>query len=146
MAHIRVRARIEAPPAAVWAELSDIARHVEWMADAVEIRFTGDRQRGVGTTFDCVTKVGPLRTVDRMAVTSWVEDREIGVRHEGLVTGDGRFTLEPSPDGDGTIVTWSEDLRFPWYAGGAVTAFLARPVLRRIWRGNLRRLAERSQP
>jgi carbon monoxide dehydrogenase subunit G len=144
VAHIRVRASIEASPAAVWAELSDIASHVEWMADAVEIRFTGDRRRGVGTTFDCVTKVGPLRTVDRMAVTSWVEGREIGVRHEGLVTGEGRFTLE-EVGGDRTAVSWSEQLRFPWYLGGPVTALVARPVLRRIWRGNLRRLAARCE-
>jgi hypothetical protein len=148
VARIRVRAVIDAPPAVVWAELADIASHVTWMADAVEIRFTGDRREGVGTSFECVTRVGPLRTVDRMAVTSWVGDREIGVRHEGLVTGDGRFTLEQAsrgrPDrGEQTVVAWSERLRFPWYVGGPVTALLAKPVLHRVWRGNLRRLAAR---
>jgi hypothetical protein len=148
VARIRVRAVVDAPPAVVWAELADIASHVTWMADAVEIRFTGDHREGVGTTFDCVTRVGPLRTVDRMAVTSWVAGREIGVRHEGLVTGDGRFTLErtdrgQADRGEQTVVAWSERLRFPWYVGGPVTALLAEPVLRRIWRGNLRRLAAR---
>jgi len=148
VARIRVRAVVDAPPEVVWAELADIASHITWMADAVEIRFTGDRREGVGTTFDCVTRVGPLRTVDRMAVTSWVEGREIGVRHEGLVTGDGRFTLERASRsdrdrGEQTVVAWSERLRFPWYVGGPVTALLAKPVLRRIWRGNLRGLAAR---
>jgi hypothetical protein len=152
VARILVRAGIDAPPATVWAELSDISSHVEWMADAATITFTGDRRQGVGTTFDCVTKVGPLRTVDRMAVTSWSEGREIGVRHDGLVTGEGAFTLAPGDgDGDdganggGTTVTWSEELLFPWYVGGPVTAFLAAPVLRWIWRGNLRRLAARCE-
>ena len=65
MARIQVQRVIDAPTDVVWTELSDIASHVEWMADAAAIRFTGDRHRGVGTTFDCVTKVGPLRTVDR---------------------------------------------------------------------------------
>jgi hypothetical protein len=130
----------------VWDELSDIASHVHWMADAAS-----DRHRGVGTTFDCVTKVGPLRTVDRMAVTSWRDGHEIGVRHEGLVTGDGRLTLEPAgPDlsdpPDRSAVSWSERLRFPWYLGGPITALLAKPVLRHIWRGNLRRLAARCEP
>jgi hypothetical protein len=148
VARIRVRAVIDAPPAVVWAALADIASHVTWMADAVAIRFTGDRREGVGTTFDCVTRVGPRRTGDRMAVTRWVEGREIGVRHEGLVTGDGRFTLERASRGrrdrgEQTVVAWSERLRFPWYVGGPVTALLAKPVLRRIWRGNLRRLAAR---
>jgi carbon monoxide dehydrogenase subunit G len=145
MARIQVQRVIDAPTDVVWTELSDIASHVEWMADAAAIRFTGDRHRGVGTTFDCVTKVGPLRTVDRMAVTSWVEGREIGVRHEGLVTGEGRFTLrrEVQDQDELTVVAWSERLLFRWYVGGPVTAVLAKPVLRRIWQGNLRRLAAR---
>ena len=142
MARIRVRALVDAPPARVWAELADIASHVEWMADAVAIRFTSDRHEGVGTTFDCVTRVGPFRTVDRMAVTSWREGHEIGVRHEGLVTGEGEFTLSPTPLG-GTAISWTERLRFPWYIGGPLTALLAKPILHHLWRTNLRRLATR---
>lgn len=142
MARLRVQATIDAPAGVVWAELADIASHVEWMADAVALRFTSDRHAGVGTTFDCETRVGPLRTLDRMAVTSWIEGREIGVRHEGLVTGEGRFTLHAEPD-DRTTISWSERLRFPWYLGGPLTALAASPVLRRIWHANLRRLATR---
>jgi hypothetical protein len=143
--HIEVRATIDASPTAVWAELSDIGSHVEWMADAASIRFTSDRHQGVGTTFDCVTRVGPLRTVDRMAVTSWREGHEIGVHHEGLVTGEGRFVLEPDGSAERTTVSWAERLAFPWYLGGPVTATVAQPVLRRIWQGNLRRLAARCE-
>jgi hypothetical protein len=139
---LTVRLVVDAPPALVWAELADIQSHVTWMADAVALRFTGERHRGVGTTFECVTKVGPLRTVDRMEVTSWREGREIGVRHTGLITGEGRFVLRPIRR-DRTRITWTERLRFPWHLGGPVTAALVRPVLRRIWRGNLRRLAAR---
>lgn len=136
---------VDAPVSAVWHDLADIARHVEWMGDAESIRFVGEQRAGVGTRFDCVTRVGPLRTVDRMEVTGWRDGREIGVRHEGLVKGEGRFALDPvEPDG-GTKVTWTEELRFAWYLGGWVTVLLARPVLRRIWRGNLRRLAARVE-
>lgn len=143
MARIRLRTNVKAPPATVWRELADIARHVEWMADAESIEFTTDQRRGVGTTFDCETKVGPLRTRDRMEVTRWTEGRELGVRHSGIVTGEGVFRLRSRRRGRRTQLDWTERLRFPWYLGGPVTAFVARPVLRRIWRGNLRRLAER---
>jgi carbon monoxide dehydrogenase subunit G len=142
VARIRVERVVDAPPATVWDRLADIADHVSWMADAVAIRFTGDRRRGVGTAFTCETRVGPLRTLDVMEVTDWEEGRLIGVRHAGVVTGTGRFLLGPEPGGRSRVV-WEEDLRFPWWLGGPVGAVLGRPVLRRLWRGNLRRLAER---
>ena len=140
MGRIRVRTTIDATPATVWARLSDIADHVSWMADAAAIRFTGDRRTGVGTTFECDTRVGPLRTTDVMEVTEWRERRAIGVRHVGLVTGTGRFVLRRARRGR-TRLTWDEDLRFPWWLGGAVGAGAASPVLRAVWRGNLRRFA-----
>jgi hypothetical protein len=145
VSRLTVRTVVDAPPAAVWPELADIQSHVTWMADAVALHFTGERRRGVGTTFECVTRVGPFRTVDRMEVTSWREGREVGVRHTGLITGEGRFVLRPVRRGR-TRITWTERLRFPWYLGGPLAATLAKPVLRRIWRANLRRLARRVTP
>ena len=127
---------IDAPPEVVWAAVRDIRSHVDWMADAESITFTSE------TTFNCVTKVGPFRTVDRMEIVEWDEGRAIGIRHVGLVRGTGRFTLRRTWRGR-TRFTWAERLRFPWWMGGPVGAFVAKPVLRRVWRGNLRRL--RSQ-
>lgn len=141
-----MRRLIKAPPDAVWRELSDLPSHVEWMADAESIEFSGKQRRGVGTIFDCATRIGPLRTRDRMEVTRWTEGRELGVRHVGLVTGEGVFSLRSRRRGRRTQLDWTERLRFPWYLGGPVTGLLAKPVLRSIWRGNLRRLAARVTP
>ena len=133
---IRVGIDIDAPVAAVWSYVSDIPSHVEWMADARSITFTSP------STFDCLTVVGPFRMVDRMEIVEWEEGAVIGIRHVGLVRGEGRFTLGPSASG-GTTFEWDEQLRFPWWLGGVVGAWLARPVLRRIWRRNLAALASR---
>jgi carbon monoxide dehydrogenase subunit G len=139
---IRVEVKIDAPPAAVWARLADIADHVTWMADAAAIRFVGDRRAGVGTTFECETRIGPLRTLDVMEVTEWREPEVLGVRHRGLFTGTGAFRLRPdTADAGGTRLAWEEDLRFPWWLAGPLGALVARPVLRAVWRRNLRRLA-----
>ncbi len=127
-----------APPARVWEIVEPIERHVDWMADAVAITFRSGRTRGTGTSFDCVTKVGPITLVDAMVVTEWEPGHVMGIEHRGLVTGTGRFTLEAV--GTGTRFTWAEELRFPWWMGGAVGAWSARPVLRAIWRRNLRGL------
>jgi carbon monoxide dehydrogenase subunit G len=142
VSRIRVRTTIDAPPPAVWRRLADIADHVSWMADAASIRFTGDQRTGVGTTFECETRVGPLRTRDVMEVTEWREGEAIGVRHRGLVTGNGRFLLRRRRRGR-TEVVWDEDLRYPWWLGGALGSLVASPVLRAVWRGNLRRLGAR---
>lgn len=132
----------------MWARLQQIDRHVEWMADAKAIRFTTSQRQGVGTRFTCETAIGPLRLDDQMEVTEWVPDRAMGVRHHGVVTGEGRFELVPLDGGRRTQFTWSEELRFPWWLGGPVAGRLGgAAVLRRVWRGNLarlKRLAERA--
>ena len=131
---------VAAPPAEVWRRLADIDDHVTWMADAAAITFTGDRRTGVGTVFECETRLGPLRTTDVMEITEWREAAAMGVRHRGLFTGTGRFELSPAGEG-GTVLSWEEDLVFPWWLGGPLGAWVARPVLRAVWRGNLRRFA-----
>ncbi len=144
MSRITVEIRIDAPPAVVWVHLADISSHTGWMADATAIRFTSDHREGPGTTFDCDTKVGPLRLVDRMQITAWEPERRMGVRHVGLVTGVGEFVLHADLP-SATHMTWSEELRFPWWLGGRAGAWVARPVLGRIWRGNLRRLRDQIE-
>ena len=146
MADIRVAVEINDTPARVWAVVEPIERHVDWMHDAVAIRFTGDQTRGVGTEFLCDTKVGPIKLVDRMAITEWLPGEVMGVRHTGMVTGSGRFTLDPidpSPTGEGrrTRFVWQETLVFPWWLGGPIGAFIGgKLVLRPIWLRNLRGL------
>jgi uncharacterized protein YndB with AHSA1/START domain len=132
---IKVSIVIDAPPARVWDDVRSLASHVEWMADAEAIRFTSESRSGVGTTFLCDTKVGPFRLVDAMEVTEWIEGEVIGVRHVGLVTGVGRFRLEPTGFfGRRTRFTWDEEIGVPAPAGW---------VLRVIWWRNLRRLRKR---
>jgi len=135
---IRVGITIAAAPVDVWRVIEPVERHVDWMADAESIRFTTTQTRGVGTAFDCVTRIGPFRTTDRMAIVEWNPTVAMGIEHRGVVTGRGRFTLYPAREG--TRFTWEEQLTFPWWMGGPAGAFLARPVLRAIWRRNLRRL------
>lgn len=134
---------IEAPPDVVWKEAADLASHAEWMADAKSIVFRSERRSGVGTVMEVMTVIGPLRTTDVMRVTEWVEGRSIGVTHVGAVSGTGRFTLEAEETG--TRFTWSEDLCFPWWFGGPIGAWVARPLFRWIWRRNLENLRARLE-
>jgi len=137
---VLVRTEIDASPAMVWEVVRHIGDHVDWMEDAVGIRFTSARTSGVGTTFDCETRLGPIELTDRMEITEWEERQVIGVRHTGVVTGSGRFTLVERPDG-GTVFSWDETLRLPWWLGGVVGEVPAAWILRRVWRRNLANLA-----
>lgn len=142
MAKIRVSTVLDAPPDVVWADVEDIATHHEWMADAVAIRFLDEQRRGVGTRFECDTKVGPFRLTDVMEVTEWAPGRAMGVTHVGLVTGTGRFTLRRLRGGR-TRFQWKERLRFPWWLGGPIGALAAKPVLTWVWRRSMRDLQRR---
>jgi len=141
---IRVSTTIDAPPGRVWDDVKDIGSHVEWMHDAVAIRFTSSRRSGVGTAFDCDTRVGPLRLTDRMEVTEWRPRRAMGIRHVGLVTGTGRFTLRRRRGGR-TRFRWEEELVFPWWMGGPVGGLVGGQVLRLIWKRNLANLKRRVE-
>lgn len=127
----------------MWSDLVDISSHVEWMQDAEAIRFLTDEHRGLGTRFECDTVVGPFKLTDVMEITEWQSGRSMGVRHQGLIGGTGLFTLRPS--GSTTVFSWVEELDFPWYFAGPLGATAARPVLKSIWRGNLRRLKHRIE-
>ena len=135
---------IDRTPAEVWADVREIASHVDWMQDAAEIRFLTEHREGQGTRFECDTKVGPFSLTDVMEITAWEDERRMGVRHVGLVEGTGEFTLT-AVGPDRTEFRWEEDLKFPWFLGGPVGAFFARPVLRWVWKGNLKRLKARIE-
>lgn len=141
MKPIEVSILIPASPGEVWAELERIEDHPTWMADAVGVEFVSEARRGKGTRISVLTRIGPLHTTDEMVFTEWDPPRVMGVAHRGLFAGTGRFTLEAT--GDGTRFTWIETIRFPWFLGGPLGALVARPILRRVWNGNLRRLRDR---
>jgi hypothetical protein len=137
---IRVSIDIAAPVQKVWDVVEPIERHIDWMADAVAIRFQTEQTRGTGTKFFCDTKVGPIKLVDVMTITAWEPGKVMGVTHTGVVTGTGEFTLE-AIDASNTRFTWTEKLMFPWWLGGPLGALVGgQIVMKAIWRRNLRKL------
>src|SRR3546814_5378968 len=77
-----------------------------------------------------------------MEITEWRPGKAMGVRHTGIVTGTGRFTLKKARGGR-TQFTWKEKLVYPIWLGGPVGALVSKPVLAWVWRRNLRNLQRR---
>jgi len=142
MVAITVEIELDAPPEVVWSDVRHIASHAEWMHDAESIWFTSEGREGVGTTFECETKVGPIQLTDVMEITEWVDNDTMGVRHSGVVTGVGAFTLSPVGS-DRTLFRWAEELTFPWWLGGVVTEPFGSIILKLIWKRNLQNLSKR---
>jgi len=129
-------------PNTVWDELEQLEQHITWMAEAETLTFLGGQRRGVGTEVVVVTKVGPFRTRDHLRFTRWSVPAVMAAEHHGLFVGAGRFTLDPI-EPNATRLTLTEQIQFPWYLGAGLGALVARPILRRIWVGNLQRLSDR---
>jgi len=125
----------------VWDEVSILKNHTNWMKDAVSIEFLNDKTQGLGTKMKVLTKVGPIKLFDYMTVTEWIDKKSIGVDHVGIVTGKGKFTLREITE-EKTDFQWEETLRFPIYLAGPVGEFFGSPVLKLIWRNNLKGLKE----
>lgn len=125
----------------VWDEVSILKNHTNWMKDAVSIEFLNDKTQGLGTKMKVLTKVGPIKLFDYMTVTEWIDKKSIGVDHVGIVTGKGKFTLREVTE-EKTDFQWEETLRFPIYLAGPVGEFFGSPVLKLIWRNNLKGLKE----
>ncbi len=141
MSRIAVSIEIDADPDRVWQVVEPIESHVNWMHDAVAIRFETEQTRGIGTSFLCDTKVGPIKLVDRMEITEWQPGISMGVRHVGIVTGSGVFTLTAIDLGRRTRFSWTENLTFPWWLGGSLGSSVGGwLVMKPIWRRNLRDL------
>ncbi len=135
-----IKVSIELPTSIenTWKYIADIQSHTQWMQDALSITITSDKREGVGTSFECLTAVGPFRLTDKMEITDWQPPYLMGVKHNGLVSGQGKFSLEISEAG--TLFTWEEDLELSWNYGGKLGESLATPILKAIWKKNLRAL------
>ena len=146
MARVHVSVEIDATAAEVWTYVEPVEHHVDWMSDAVAIRFVSEQHRGIGTRFECDTKIGPLKLTDIMEITDWVPGHTMGVQHEGVVTGAGVFTLTAIDLGRRTRFAWTEELRFPWWLAGPIGASIGgKTVLTLMWNRNLKALKEQIE-
>lgn len=139
---------IDAPLPRVWAEVTDFPSHVRWMRDARSIRVEPPGEAGAGSVLVIDTRVGPFRTVDRFEITEVVPMSQVAGRHRGLFTGEGLFELSEAGPGR-TRFAWREKISFPWFFGGRLGAWAAKPILTRIWRSNLlafKELVESNPP
>ena len=137
-----VRVTVPAPPAAVFAVLSDPETYPDWLAGAQSIRRVDDDFPAEGSGFD--HEVGPTEAVtvaDRSEVRAADGPNRLVLEvHAGPLKGIAEFELERIADG--TLVTLRERITGPL---GAAMPLLRGPIfLRNRW--SLDRLRQRFTP
>ncbi len=125
-----------------WELLIDLQKQPEWMKDALSIEQLTEGPVGVGTVMRVPTQIFFLRTTDRMEVTAFDPLEKWSVKHIGLVTGEGTFSLRDDDAGPGTIVHWHERLSAPLGILGRIGMTLFRPALRYQFHSDLVRFRD----
>lgn len=101
-AELAAEIEIDAPPATVWALVTDVARMAEWSPQVVRSFVLGGPVRQ-GTTFVNLNRRGPLFWPTRAKVVRFTPHRDFAFRIAENWTV-WSFELEPTPSG-GTRVT-----------------------------------------
>lgn len=135
---IQLLAVIDAPIERVWAELVDIEGQPRWMHDMKSVRMADDGPLRVGSRGEATVRMYGLGVTDPVTITALEPPTRFALAHEGRVTGDGMFRLEPGADGTTTIVRWDERLVLPVLPH--LGAVLAAPVFRQVFQHDLERL------
>ena len=110
------------------------------MLDAVSVTVVGERREGVGTRVAVRSRLfGVPAFTEILEVVRWDPPAALDVAHSGLLRGVGRWRL--SPDAGGTRFEWEEEVRLAIPLIGEAAAWLYRPILRRLMRRAIERLA-----
>jgi len=145
---IVVAATVPGPPDVVWRLITDWERQGEWMLEARDFVITSAHREGTGVEAEATVRIGGISTRDRIRVTGWNPPRRLSLEHVGWVSGSGDLLLIPAGARE-TRVVWREALCAPrlgplgWLGPvGWLGLLLFRPLMRRIFRRDLRVLAE----
>lgn len=130
-------ATLPGAPEVVWELITDWRHGDDWMLEARDFVVLSDRKEGVGVVAEATVTIGGITTRDEIEVVRWEPSRYIVIEHKGWVTGMGGFRLTPLGS-DRTHVVWTEELRAPLGALGAVGMTVFKPLMRRVFLRDLR--------
>jgi uncharacterized membrane protein len=126
------------PAESVWPYLVDWERLGRWMREARSFRVISEAREGVGVEAEATITIAGITTHDRVRVTRWEPPRILEIAHLGWVKGSGYMELSPIPGG--CALFWRERLVPPLGSVGLLGMRVLRPIMRRIFQGDLEEL------
>ena len=118
---------IAAPPKKVWPFLVEPEKILKWCITYQKFEYTGDKRRGVGSTFYLEEKAGGPLLKANFAVTEWVENQKLACKMTSgnfLKGYEQKMTLETIPSG--SRFTFAEEIKMPYGPIGSVIGFLGK--------------------
>ena len=120
MKRVERRAVIGAPPAEVFAYLSDLETLSEWQMGVKSARRTSEGEMGVGGTALVVRELMGQTIEAPLTITEYDPPRRLGIGSEvSGVKADGILDLAPIEDGAATDLTFAMEIR-----GSMLTRFM----------------------
>lgn len=138
MQRVERTATFAAPPAEVFAYLSDLDRLSEWQTGIVDARRTSEGPLGVGATATVTRELMGQRIVAPLTITAYEPDRRLGIDSEvSGVDVAALLHLSPADGGTATEVSFSMEIRASGFtrfmepviagaAGGEIDASISR--------------------
>ncbi len=112
--------RIPAPPAEVFAYLSELDNLAEWQAGVTSARRTSGEELGVGATAVVTRELMGQRIDAPLTVTEYDPPRRLGIGSEvSGVKAKGILDLDEADDGRATDLTFAMEIR-----GSLLTSFM----------------------
>ena len=141
MKRVARSARIGAPPATLFAYLSDLDNLAEWQSGVVSAERTSHGELGVGSTARVVRELMGQRMEAPLTITEYEPPHRLAIASEvSGVKAAGYLSLSPAPE-SATDLTFAMEIR-----GSLLTAFME-PMIAGAAAGeveaSLARLAER---
>ena len=128
------------PPDIVWELITDWEHQGDWMLEASDFVVTSEQHEGIGVEAEATITIGGITTRDKVRVVGWEPPRRLAIEHLGWVSGRGEIYLTPLGR-DRTHLFWREELEPPVGLLGAVGITAFKPVMRRIFKRDLRVLS-----
>jgi uncharacterized membrane protein len=98
--------------------ISDLERGPEWSVVTLECQITSDGPLGVGSTYKALSRFGPSKIATEHRIVEW--DPPHRMVSQVTKGAESVLTQVCEPDGDGTILTMTNDFGLP----GGVPSFV----------------------
>ncbi len=117
---------IAAAPEEVWALISDLERGPEWSVVTLRCEITSERPPGPGCTYRAVSKFVASKITTEHEIVEWVPPHRIVIK---VIKGaESTFTQTCEPEGEGTVLTMSNEFAVPSGVPGFLADKLAQQV------------------